>query len=1208
MYKAKRNFVKSILKTSALVASLSLSTDIIAAPYPLIVAPGVGGTANFTTGAHWWGNILPVNGDPIQMGVANNNVQINVTHNFAGFHLNSSDYSNNTLTVDGTANGGSIGSIGGAAANGGFKLIINDSTTYGFTGLAAPAGAGNGSVVTANDYTGISTITLGSAGVADATLVLNATANSLTIKSRIDGVGVGKGVLTLQDNGTKLHANIGNANSLNKINIQENTTIGGTDSTVTVVKANNTYVTSGKTLTIDSSANSIVFTGAVDAVTAGEGHVVLQGTNTITFSTTIGAGTAPKQILFSGDHNLIATGNPSVVYIATTNAGEGTLTIQQNANPTDITAIIGKSFDGNIANLKSVILDNTTGVAKNYRFSEQFVNANEVKFLNGHNDDQIGLGMPGGFFGPPPATQIIMGNITTDRDGHGMLYLRGNGPVLINGNVSKINYTLFQSADDTIYLGSTTSRLFESPITFNADTGKLVVFGGDLRLTGNITCNAANFGYIYGHGLSAANAITAITGANELILTIHGRPAYNGTIEIAGTVTGAGGAGSLALVDATNTGTVKLSSTGIVTIGQVIAKTLSIAGSGDYQITNISTVGEVKLDTNLNLLTGSPWLGSNISALPGLGFGSGNIQLPTNATIYATAISHTAGHLKPLDSVTIKGNYTANNATLTMNEGTFAVANGNTVTLTGTFTTNINYNNDPAKKVKLDFSGANVNVTGLTAANISFTFNPASMPTPNQEMAEVAITDPTARAAFISKLTMSTNNSLVHFTIDPVTGKITNRDGTLTQSISNSSSSEQSNANAKGAELPAISLDTSVQKILTQQAHQSAVTQVATINAAVASTINERLSFTGNIPNIGRASNPSTEINISSKSSDTISQTSVGTISTRGGESEGSSGRSRNTSTTNSDSNTTTEQDRDIRAETVDNERDALVGVSAGDQAEKFGLWVNVVGGIAKQGQRKGNSGSKSNLLGSVIGFDTMVNEQTILGFAINNSSNNVRYTDNKTGDKAFSNSWLFVVYGNYSLKNNWFFRGSLNSGFNAIIYKESRVGMIATSKYNIKSYGGEISTGYNYRALNNVVLTPTLGVRVTYLKDISYNESGADVLNKKVTQKGSTNSALIGGLQCSTKSFINQTSIMPEAHMNFQYGLDMKSPKGDFKLISGGEVVTYVGTKAPAFSTSFGGSVTAYSDNIEYGVGYDMNIAEKYIGHAGSVKVKVHF
>jgi hypothetical protein len=35
---------------------------------------------------------------------------------------------------------------------------------------------------------------------------------------------------------------------------------------------------------------------------------------------------------------------------------------------------------------------------------------------------------------------------------------------------------------------------------------------------------------------------------------------------------------------------------------------------------------------------------------------------------------------------------------------------------------------------------------------------------------------------------------------------------------------------------------------------------------------------------------------------------------------------------------------------------------------------------------------------------------------------------------------------------------------------------------------------------------------------------------------------------------------------------------------------------------------VTAYSDNIEYGVGYDMNIAEKYIGHAGSVKVKVHF
>jgi hypothetical protein len=58
---------------------------------------------------------------------------------------------------------------------------------------------------------------------------------------------------------------------------------------------------------------------------------------------------------------------------------------------------------------------------------------------------------------------------------------------------------------------------------------------------------------------------------------------------------------------------------------------------------------------------------------------------------------------------------------------------------------------------------------------------------------------------------------------------------------------------------------------------------------------------------------------------------------------------------------------------------------------------------------------------------------------------------------------------------------------------------------------------------------------------------------------------------------------ITPEAHINLQYGIDMKSPKGTYKLTSGPNIVNFVGNKAPKLSTNLGTSLTISSDNIEY-------------------------
>jgi outer membrane autotransporter protein len=52
---------------------------------------------------------------------------------------------------------------------------------------------------------------------------------------------------------------------------------------------------------------------------------------------------------------------------------------------------------------------------------------------------------------------------------------------------------------------------------------------------------------------------------------------------------------------------------------------------------------------------------------------------------------------------------------------------------------------------------------------------------------------------------------------------------------------------------------------------------------------------------------------------------------------------------------------------------DAGMGVAAGDASEKFGVWGNALGGLAKQGSVKGDSAFKSNIAGGIVGADTML-------------------------------------------------------------------------------------------------------------------------------------------------------------------------------------------------------------------------------------------
>ena len=288
-------------------------------------------------------------------------------------------------------------------------------------------------------------------------------------------------------------------------------------------------------------------------------------------------------------------------------------------------------------------------------------------------------------------------------------------------------------------------------------------------------------------------------------------------------------------------------------------------------------------------------------------------------------------------------------------------------------------------------------------------------------------------------------------------------------------------------------------------------------------------------------------------------------------------------------------------------------GVAAGDAGEKFGVWAQVIGGTATQKQRKNLSGFKSNMMGGMLGADTMLSDNATFGVLVGNVNNNMKFKDSAAGDKSKANSWIFGLYGNYDIAaTDFFVQGSLTvaqTSVNAKSKQLAKTGGVyetAKGKYDVLGVGAQLVGGYKFK-FDNSYVAPTAGLRYSYFGDTSYTQTGMTVGNQAV--KTGTTSILSGlaGVKIGTSVDMDGTMINPEVHTNVSYAFNSPASKTSYD-IKGLGAVNYKGPKASRFGANFGAGVMAEADGFEYGVGYDANISDKYLAHQGSLKVKVKF
>jgi len=283
----------------------------------------------------------------------------------------------------------------------------------------------------------------------------------------------------------------------------------------------------------------------------------------------------------------------------------------------------------------------------------------------------------------------------------------------------------------------------------------------------------------------------------------------------------------------------------------------------------------------------------------------------------------------------------------------------------------------------------------------------------------------------------------------------------------------------------------------------------------------------------------------------------------------------------------------------------------------QVGAWAVPVYSQATQKAKGGNAGYKVKSGGGVVGFDTLANDNLTIGAAITVLNSDIKMKDKKAGDKAKTDTFMFSLYGSQELVRDFFVQGvaSFSSSKNKL--KERRLVPIsdnpagyetAASNYNTMSFSGEVLLGYNAKVSEGVFLTPVAGVRYARFNDESYKETGTSYQNKWLAKKVTDKVEGTVGLQLESNFKTHSMAIVPEAHAYVTQKIGGKSGRVDARLdgMTSSLIARKDTTAKTFYNVGVGASVMCGA--MEYGIGYDAMLAAKYVGHQGSLRLRVNF
>ncbi|MBR4932294.1 MAG: autotransporter domain-containing protein, partial [Alphaproteobacteria bacterium] len=272
---------------------------------------------------------------------------------------------------------------------------------------------------------------------------------------------------------------------------------------------------------------------------------------------------------------------------------------------------------------------------------------------------------------------------------------------------------------------------------------------------------------------------------------------------------------------------------------------------------------------------------------------------------------------------------------------------------------------------------------------------------------------------------------------------------------------------------------------------------------------------------------------------------------------------------------------------------DSIKGTNGGDTVTGAGLWVQGLYNHTKQSVTSSSDGFKANSHGLAIGADTELSETTTLGLGYGYMETDA----DSTGRDIEVDSHNLFVYGEYQ-PSEWYVNAVLNYGFSK--YKEDKapLGVALKSKYDVKSYGASIMTGYDFDG----GITPEVGMRYLVVDAESYNDGAQDINSKK-------NDVLtaVAGIKYTTNVKTEKAILKPTVRVAATYDIVSDNDEASIQVIGGGNY-TVSGQRLHRFGVEAGAGVTATVNNWDFTLEYNGAFREDYRSQGGIIKARYNF
>ncbi|MBS0286256.1 MAG: autotransporter domain-containing protein, partial [Proteobacteria bacterium] len=284
-------------------------------------------------------------------------------------------------------------------------------------------------------------------------------------------------------------------------------------------------------------------------------------------------------------------------------------------------------------------------------------------------------------------------------------------------------------------------------------------------------------------------------------------------------------------------------------------------------------------------------------------------------------------------------------------------------------------------------------------------------------------------------------------------------------------------------------------------------------------------------------------------------------------------------------------------------------GLSGGDAGDENSGWVKVLRQHANQKEREGVEGYHEDMLGLVVGGDTLVRDDIMLGAAL--SWTNLDMHDKIVNrNKTTVNSYQATVYASLECNTPWFFDGYAALAYNDYIVHRNivfgNVDLFPRGEFKGWQAGAKGEAGYIFD-FGSLHIVPIASLFYSHLNLDAYQETGADTANLVIA--GSDFDALLGGVGVQLVdeyAYDSQRLFQAQAHMMVYYDFVGDRMQLSSQFVGAGPSFNTLGFTPAQTSFNIGGHVSLFSTHDWiFTVSYDFDVKEDYTANAGFLRVK---